>query len=252
MNGLQVLYSRQMVVGGAPINDPDAYSANFSVHRGLHTVPSIFLVGPTPRDHNTPSWRPAAIRALRKEGFKGLVISPEDTPGQPDIWKSDHGLSAHERERIGLAQIFWEWTMIGAATTVACWIPRELTRTVPLGDEIKRLTPSLHEAWEFGFNMEKHPFAFQPNLQLAGAMPALTTNYEVAMLMMLRITRGVNMVIGAPKDAQKMGYLQAMCKYPAHLYGLLAMEDASLMDSFRIEIHRTLTATMRAAMAITR
>lgn len=40
-----------------------------------HTInKSVFLVGPTPRDQGTVSWRPRMIQHLRDYGFKGTVM----------------------------------------------------------------------------------------------------------------------------------------------------------------------------------
>lgn len=48
------------------------------VIHALQKLPkSIFLAGPTPRDKNTPSWRPQALEILRDMGFGGPVYVPE-------------------------------------------------------------------------------------------------------------------------------------------------------------------------------
>jgi hypothetical protein len=45
-----------------------------NVIHALHPIPkSIFLVGPTPRDEETPTWRHEALDILRGRGFKGTV-----------------------------------------------------------------------------------------------------------------------------------------------------------------------------------
>ncbi|HEX2859372.1 MAG TPA: nucleoside 2-deoxyribosyltransferase domain-containing protein [Alphaproteobacteria bacterium] len=74
---------------------------------------SLFLAGPTPRDKNTPSWRPEALAMLEKLGFTGTVFVPED-----EEW----GLSDviyHEQTR-------WEIEALGASSVVVFWIPRDL------------------------------------------------------------------------------------------------------------------------------
>jgi hypothetical protein len=75
-------------------------------------APSIFLAGPTPRDPHTPSWRPAAIAALRDAGHDGVIYDPEDRGG----WNGDYD-----------DRIDWEHAALSAADTIAFWIPRELT-----------------------------------------------------------------------------------------------------------------------------
>jgi hypothetical protein len=42
-------------------------------------VKSIFLVGPTPRNQDVQSWRPAALRALEICGYNGTVFRARAT-----------------------------------------------------------------------------------------------------------------------------------------------------------------------------
>jgi len=76
---------------------------------------SIFLAGPTPRDPNTPSWRPKAIEILEGLGYKGTVYIPED-----------RGVSDYKFDE----QIKWEWEALNASKVIAFWVPRELS-TMP-------------------------------------------------------------------------------------------------------------------------
>ncbi|WP_187627667.1 nucleoside 2-deoxyribosyltransferase domain-containing protein [Paraburkholderia sp. UCT31] len=74
---------------------------------------SIFLAGPTPRDANTPSWRPGAIEMLDKElGFDGEVLVPEN--------------ASYTSQATYDAQIHWEWEALNRATVVVVWVPRDL------------------------------------------------------------------------------------------------------------------------------
>lgn len=75
--------------------------------------PSIFLAGPTPRDKNTPSWRPEAVRILKELGFQGKVFLPETESGvfPPNSYDK---------------QIQWEWEALNQATVVIFWVPRKL------------------------------------------------------------------------------------------------------------------------------
>jgi hypothetical protein len=76
----------------------------------------LFLAGPTPRDPQVPSWRPAALGALVKVGYAGTVYVPEDRKG---------GFNGRYD-----AQVAWEWAALDAAAVVLFWVPRDLT-TLP-------------------------------------------------------------------------------------------------------------------------
>ncbi|MBL8973886.1 MAG: hypothetical protein JNK56_25065 [Myxococcales bacterium] len=73
---------------------------------------SIFLAGPTPRDADTPSWRPEALRLLAARGFTGAVFVPEPRDG---AWTRDYD-----------GQIEWEEAHLHMADVVLFWLPREL------------------------------------------------------------------------------------------------------------------------------
>ena len=75
---------------------------------------SIFLAGPTPRDEQTPSWRPEAINILQNLGFTGTVLVPEDRNNKREFEYDD--------------QVHWEWAAINQATVVVFWVPRELKK----------------------------------------------------------------------------------------------------------------------------
>ena len=80
-------------------------------HRTFRCVPnSIFLAGPTPRDANVQSWRPAALRILRDLGHKGYVFVPETSDWG---WSGDYD-----------GQVLWEWQALGRAACVVFWVPR--------------------------------------------------------------------------------------------------------------------------------
>ena len=73
---------------------------------------SIFLAGPTPRDANTPSWRPDALLLLRLYHFDGTIFVPE-----ADDW------AAHDSYD---EQIRWEWEALDQASVILFWIPRDI------------------------------------------------------------------------------------------------------------------------------
>jgi len=76
-------------------------------------VKSIFLAGPTPRDKETPSWRPEAIRLLTEAGFDGTVFVPEARDGvRPDY----------------VQQMQWEHDCLNSSDAVLFWIPRDMAK----------------------------------------------------------------------------------------------------------------------------
>ena len=80
-------------------------------------APAIFLVGPTPRDEETPSWRPEAISFLKVIGFDGVVFVPERESW--DCYYTD--------------QIEWGHGGLDRAASngcIAAWVPRDL-KTMP-------------------------------------------------------------------------------------------------------------------------
>ena len=79
---------------------------------------SIFLAGPTPRDPDTASWRPEALRLLAARGYDGVVFVPEPRDGR---WEREYH-----------AQIAWEEAHLHMADVVLFWVPRELPRMAGL------------------------------------------------------------------------------------------------------------------------
>ncbi|OGZ07461.1 MAG: hypothetical protein A3C93_03155 [Candidatus Lloydbacteria bacterium RIFCSPHIGHO2_02_FULL_54_17] len=73
---------------------------------------SIFLAGPTPRDDQTPSWRPQALRILETSGYDGVVFVPEARDG---MWRKDYD-----------GQLEWEDKHLNLADCVLFWVPREI------------------------------------------------------------------------------------------------------------------------------
>lgn len=90
-----------------------------------HPDQSIFLVGPTPRRAEVPSWRPDAIKTLEKLDYKGLVLVPE---------RRDWTVRFNY-----LDQINWELAGLTHAEIIVCWVPRcmkdmpALTTNVEMG-----------------------------------------------------------------------------------------------------------------------
>ena len=73
---------------------------------------SVALLGPTPRDALTPSWRPKFIETLSSAGFDGTIIVPEPSDG-----KFSHSY---------INQVEWELEMIEKSELISFWVPREL------------------------------------------------------------------------------------------------------------------------------
>jgi hypothetical protein len=94
--------------------------------------PSIFLAGPTPRDAETKSWRPEAIRLLETARFSGSVMVPE--------WRDMNKQVQFD------SQVEWENDGLEQATVIAFWIPRNLenmpafTTNVEFGRYVGRKT----------------------------------------------------------------------------------------------------------------
>lgn len=80
---------------------------------------ALFLAGPTPRDAETPSWRPEAIRLLEASGYDGVVMVPEVEDGE---WKS--GPDAY------MEQVEWERKGLDLCDVILFWVPRDMT-TMP-------------------------------------------------------------------------------------------------------------------------
>lgn len=77
---------------------------------------SIFLVGPTPREACSISWRAEMIENLIDADFNGTVFVPEPRNGH---WAGDYA-----------DQIDWELKHLEMADVIIAWVPREMT-TMP-------------------------------------------------------------------------------------------------------------------------
>ena len=70
------------------------------------------LCGPTPRDKETKSWRPEALKILEGLGFDGHVFVPEPRDGRVF---GDY-----------VDQVEWETSALHQADVIVFWIPRDL------------------------------------------------------------------------------------------------------------------------------
>ncbi len=96
---------------------------------------SLFLVGPTPRDKETPSWRPEAIKILEKLEFKGTVLVPEPENGEK-FPNYDN-------------QVDWEYSGLSNCSHILAWVPRN-----------KASMPALTTNVEFGYWISNSPHKF--------------------------------------------------------------------------------------------
>jgi len=87
---------------------------------------AIFLAGPTPRDPQTPSWRPDALKLLDEMGYDGVVMVPEDAEGE---WGS--GPEAY------MNQVDWERKGLDLADVILFWVPREMERMPALTTNVE-------------------------------------------------------------------------------------------------------------------
>lgn len=71
--------------------------------------PSVFLAGPTPRNPEDLSWRPAAIELLSRAEL--TLYIPEWDTGQPLVEYD--------------SQIQWEWKHLDACSALMFWVPRK-------------------------------------------------------------------------------------------------------------------------------
>lgn len=77
---------------------------------------SIFLVGPTPRSPEVPSWRPGMLRYLEALRYDGVVFVPE--------------LRNSVRSCGYDGQIVWERKHLDMCDCILAWVPRDL-ETMP-------------------------------------------------------------------------------------------------------------------------
>jgi hypothetical protein len=102
---------------------------------------ALFLAGPSPRDPETPSWRPQAISLLAQLGYQGTVLIPE--------WRNWSAQVDYQ------AQVEWEYAGLSQAKAIVIWVPRNMVNM-----------PALTTNVEFGYWLAKRPthiFYGRPN-----------------------------------------------------------------------------------------
>lgn len=97
--------------------------------------PAIFLIGPTPRKPEVPSWRPQAIELLADRKFDGTVFIPECSKG--GFGNTYNG------------QVEWERAALMASSIYCAWVPRCMETMLALTTNV-----------EFGYFLAKFPEKF--------------------------------------------------------------------------------------------
>jgi calcineurin-like phosphoesterase family protein len=115
MNGIRVHYDENVFAGELEQNLNHIRGREVYTEEKISSlVKSVFLAGPTPRDLETPSWRPNMVKALRDAGFNGDIIIPETR--DPEVgYNYDN-------------QIDWEHEGLTTADLIIFWVPRELEK----------------------------------------------------------------------------------------------------------------------------
>lgn len=81
-------------------------------------MPSMFLVGPTPRaERPALSWRKEALQILESLDFTGIVAVPE--------WSSS------EYQIDYISQVEWERAGLKNSTAIAAWVARDIKGNMP-------------------------------------------------------------------------------------------------------------------------
>lgn len=86
---------------------------------------SIVLCGPTPRDTNTPSWRPEALKILKKLDYDGIVYVPE--------YKDGKGYNSSFEK----VKYTWERNTYLNSTVILFWVPREIPNMLGLTTNVE-------------------------------------------------------------------------------------------------------------------
>lgn len=97
------------------------------------SLPMLFLAGPTPRHSHVESWRPQALRMIRRCGHELAVCYPE--PPRSGSWDPD-----------GVKHIRWERQALARSQVILFWVPRNL-----------KLMPAFRTNTEWGFWTARNP-----------------------------------------------------------------------------------------------
>lgn len=127
LGGIKEHYDVNVFAGEVDVNIP------FNIIHSVEPIKlkghTVFLAGPTPRNHYTPSWRSGFIAKMKEMGFKGTILTPETK-----IYKDNYNYDL---------QVEWEDEGLSKADIIVFWIPRELkempgfTTNVEFGEWMK-------------------------------------------------------------------------------------------------------------------
>ena len=127
MNAIDKFYDDNVFAGSLQSNFPT--KVIHSTEEIKTEGPTVFLAGPTPRNAQTPSWRPEFIKELFAAGFRGTILTPEIRVFQ-DGYDYDK-------------QVEWENEGLNKADLIVFWVPRELkempgfTTNIEFGEYMK-------------------------------------------------------------------------------------------------------------------
>lgn len=110
MNAIGKFYDKNVFAGSLDANYPT--KVIYSTEEIDIEGPCVFLAGPTPRNAQTPSWRPDFIKELFAAGFRGTILTPE-------IRVFEDGYDYDK-------QVEWEDEGLTKADIIMFWVPREL------------------------------------------------------------------------------------------------------------------------------
>lgn len=112
MNGIRKFYDVHVFAGELEANVPQQVLYTGDKIKKLGNT--IFLAGPSPRDSDTESWRPAFIKQLFDSGFRGTIINPENKEFNEEFNYDN--------------QVNWEDKGLNAADLIIFWVPRDLDK----------------------------------------------------------------------------------------------------------------------------
>ena len=115
------------------------------------------LCGPTPRDKETPSWRPEALKILEGLGFDGHVFVPEPRDGKVF---GDY-----------VDQVEWEEKALHQADVIVFWVPRNLKTMMGLTTNVE---------WGLWADTGKVVLGTPPDAQKVQYLQHMATKLKVA------------------------------------------------------------------------
>lgn len=151
-------------------------------HATIYPEKGLFLAGPTPPSGEMlGGWRRELIRELLSKyeiDDECIVVSPEPVDGR---WESIVSASGAPNESAENDQIAWELQYLNLCNITAFWLPTYWSKNSAENFPVN-IGPTTR--WEFGMMLEK--YLTQPRRQL---------------------------IVGAPEDAESIGWVRHVCKH---------------------------------------